>query len=147
MTLCLRDFCIYWKMKKKCFPRARSKKNKTYELHSQICCWSEVWTEVRGRREERRINGWVGGFNFHHFTFLPLPLTFQCEQKRKKKRMCFSVWTILKDQWKGSVIKGPLCLPADCILRSQIPAFVQEDEEFWIFFFFYFTQSCHVLLH
>lgn len=63
-----------------------------------------------GRRREEETSEWEV-FNFHHFTFLPLPLNFQCEQKRKKKKtlkvwMCFSVWTILKDQWKGSAIKG-----------------------------------------
>lgn len=37
--------------------------------------------------------------------------------------------------------KRPLCLQADCILRSQIPAVAQEDEEFskCTFFFFFVT--------
>lgn len=94
---------------------------------------------MRGRHEERgeeeeETSEWEV-FNFHHFTFLPFPLNFQCEQKTGKKKnreglnVFFSV-NYFKGPMKRLSDKRPLCLQADCILRSQIPAVASEEEEF-----------------
>lgn len=133
---------------KKMFPREREWRKKN-SLNSICRSAADPRCEPRwedGRRREEETSEWEV-FNFQHFTFLPLPLNFQCEQKRKKRTlkvwMCFSVLTILKDQWKGSVIKGLYVSRLIVSWEARFQPSCRRTKHFQTFF----TQSCYVQFH
>lgn len=98
---------------------------------------------MAGGEKKKRLSGRF--LTFTTLLFSLYLLTSNVNKKKKKNPEGLNVFFSV-NYFKGPMEilrdKRPLCLQADCILRSQIPAVVQEDEAFS-----FFIQSCYVLLH